>query len=332
MTISGPKLHCQKCSKTMIRWGRTITGKTRWRCSDCSSSNIRKRKDNREKSRLSLYVRWLTSKASLSDIARLQRVSVRTLLRWFELFWDTPPKPIVKPGVRVLVVDATSVVKRKLILSIAACADTGKPVFWRSAPHECYDVWVAFFRHLLLMYVIPKYIVCDGQKGLLKAIREVYPEAMIQRCMIHVIRWTSGRLTQNPKTRAGRELLLLVKQLSSIQTKRQKRRWIRAFRYWHRRHHDFLKERSHGPNGRWWYTHRRLRSVRSHINNVIPDLFRYVSDPSIPKTSNLVEGGLNARIKELFRCHRGLSPLRKLALASWYLALRQGQKPTRSVH
>lgn len=215
------------------------------------------------------------------------------------------------------------------MLLIAGDGDQHIPIFWSDVHRECFDTWGAFLRYLLMRHIQPEYIVCDGQKGLLKAIREVYPNAKVQRCVIHIIRQSNKWLTKNPKTRAGRELLILVKQLSQIQTKRQKRRWIRSFRYWCKRHDKFLKERSYGPTGRWWYTHRRLRGTRSLIKNAIPDLFRHVSDPTVPKTSNHVEGGLNARLKELFRCHRGLSPKRKLALAAWYLALRQGQKPTR---
>ncbi|MBU4453242.1 transposase [Patescibacteria group bacterium] len=279
-----------------------------------------------------MFIRWLTTKTSLEEIALFKNISVRTLLRWFEPFWLTPPQPQITTKVRVLVLDGTSVVKRKLMLLIAGDGDKHIPIFWSDVHRECFYTWGIFLRYLLMCHVQPEYIVCDGQKGLLKAIREVYPNVKIQRCVIHIIRQSNRWLTKNPKTKAGRELLILVKQLSQIQTKRQKRRWIRSFRYWCRRYDKFLKERSYGPTGRWWYTHRRLRGTRSLIKNAIPDLFRHVSDPTVPKTSNHVEGGLNARLKELFRCHRGLSPQRKLVLAAWYLALRQGQKPTQNVH
>ena len=329
MTISGPRKRCSECSKLMRRHGKTAVGKTRWRCVDCRTSSVRKNKNNRQRQRLSLFVSWLTSKDALSDIARDVGVSVQTLIKWFHPFWDTPPQPVPSVGVRVLILDATSVVKRKLMLLIAGDGDGHVPVSWVDAPRECYDSWVVFLTGLSWAAVTPAYIVCDGQRGLLKAIRHVYPQAKIQRCLIHIIRQASAWLTQCPRTQAGRELLALVKRLSHIQTKRQKRRWVRLFHCWDRRHNTFLKDRSYGPRGHWWYTHRRLRGTRSLLKNALPDLFRFVTDPTIPKTSNHVEGGLNARLKELFRCHRGLSPQRKLALAAWYLALRQGQKPTR---
>lgn len=255
MTLSGPRKRCSECKEPMQHWGRHGSGTRRWRCLPCKKNGVRKRKDNRERTRLSLFVRWLTTKASVSDVAKQQKVSVKTLLRWFTPLWDTPPQPAPSTGTRVLVLDATSVVKRQLMLLIAGDADRHVPVSWVDAPRECYDSWVAFLRNLSWSAVTPDYIVCDGQRGLLKAIRHVYPKVKIQRCLIHIIRQASAWLTQCPRTKAGRELLALIKRLSRVQTKRQKRRWVRAFRCWFKRHDTFLKERSYSPSGHWWYTH-----------------------------------------------------------------------------
>ena len=331
MTLSGSRKRCPTCKQQMQRWGAHPSGTKRWRCPKCKTNSVRKRKDNRERTRLSLFVRWLTSKDSLYDLAKKQHVSLRTILRWFDPLWQKAPKP--KPtSARVLVLDATSVVPRQCMLLIAGDNDRRQPVSWMPTVRECHESWYKFLMDLMWAGVEPSVVVCDGQRGLLKAINEVWPKAKIQRCLVHVIRQASHWLTQNPKTRTGYELLILVRQLSRIRTKRQKRRWIRSFQYWDRKHERFLKERTTASSGRWWYTHRILRGTRSLLRNAIPDLFRFVADPSIPRTSNHVEGGLNARIKELFRCHRGFSPTKKLALASWYLALRQGQKPTRNVY
>lgn len=316
----------------MQRWGVHPSGSKRWRCSTCKKNTVWKRKDNRERTRLSLFVRWLTSKTTLSDVTVKSGVSVQMLMRWFQPFWLRPPLPKPVSSVRVLVLDATSIMKRKCMLLIAGDNDRLQPVSWFPAMRESHESWSTFLSKLAWGMVPPSVVVCDGQRGLLKAIHQVWPQAHIQRCLVHVMRQSCVWLTQQPKTIAGRELLILVKHLSSIRTRRQKRRWIRAFKYWQRKHEHFLKERTYGVHRRWWYTHRKLRGTRTLISNAIPDLFRFVTDPTVPRTSNHVEGGLNARLKELFRCHRGFSVTKKLALASWYLALRQGQKPTRLFH
>jgi hypothetical protein len=310
----------------MQRWGKHPSGSQRWRCPHCKKNTVWKRKDNRERSRLSLFVTWILSKKSLVELAFESKVSIQTLIAWFRPFWFHSPKPKYDYPVRVLVLDATSVVTRQCMLLIAGDNDRLAPVSWFPTVRECLRSWYLF---LSILDVQPTIVVCDGQRGLLKAIHEVWPHAHVQRCLVHIIRQASAWLTQNPKTRAGRQLLLLVKQLRGIRTRRQKRRWIRAYRKWDKKYEKFLKEKSFSWQGRWWYTHRRLRGTRSLIENALPDLFRFVTDPTVPRTSNHVEGGINARLKELFRSHRGFSQTKKLALASWYLALRQGQKPTR---
>lgn len=332
MTLSGYKKQCLVCLKPMQRWGKQPSGNIRWRCDKCGVSSIRKRQDNRYRKRLSLFVKWLMSKMTLLDVAKQIHGSARSVRRWFEPLWQVPPKPKIPTSVRVLVLDATSVKWRECMLLVASDADTRKTVSWKPTGRECYDAWFIFLYQLREAGIKPYIVVCDGQRGLIKAIHEVFPQAYIQRCLIHVIRQSNIWLTQNPKTKAGKDLLLLVQQLTNIQTKRQKRKWINSFRYWNRRHKKFLKERTETLSGRRWYTHRRLRGTKALIQNAIPDLFRHITNVTIPRTSNVVEGGINARIKELFRCHRGISTTKKLALASWYLAIRQGQKPTNNGH
>lgn len=324
MTLSGARKHCSDCQKPMQHWGTYFSGTLRWRCKECGKNSVRNRNDQREKKRWSLFVRWLTSKWSLKDFAAQEHIQVRTLSRWFESFWKIIPQPKpIQYIPRILMVDGTELKRRGLTLLIAANGETGEPIFWMPVTHETAETWERFF-DVLHAHGAPEIIVCDGQKGLLKAAGTVFPSARIQRCMTHVIRYAKNRLTQHPKMKAGRELLTLVNQLSSIQTLRQKRRWILAFQSWKRRYHTFLKEKTTSPSGRWWYTHKMLRGVRTLLENATPDLFRFIRDSRVPKTSNRVEGGLNARCKELIRCHRGTSLRGKLILCCLYLSKRQG--------
>ncbi|RLI61255.1 MAG: hypothetical protein DRO88_13280, partial [Promethearchaeia archaeon] len=171
---------------------------------------------------------------------------------------------------------------------------------------ECYDSWVLVFRSLRAQGVEPVFVVSDGQKGLFKTLYEVWPKIILQRCIIHVVRQARIWLTQNPKTSAGKELLILIKVILQIRTRRQKRRWIRCYRKWLKKYDVFLKERSYHPvkDNCWWYTHRKLRAVRSLLTNSLEHLFIFVRYPEVPRTSNHVEGGINSRLKYLLKIHR----------------------------
>jgi hypothetical protein len=313
----------------MIRWGKTAKGSQRYRCGECSGTGVRTRDDLVEAKRMRLFERWLTGKSTASEAASSAGVTRRTVIRWFEPFWSDTPRPAGRIRSRTLVVDGVSVVKRESVALLAGDPATSRPVGWAFADREFHGAWREFFLGLRGRGADPGCVVSDGQKGLIKAVREVFPGAKVQRCVVHVHRQAMAWLTRNPKTDAGRELRPIVSALLLVRTPRQRDAWLRSLRGWELKRGDFLKERTCGGHG-WWYTHRKLRAVRSLLRNAAPDLFQYVDDPAVPRTSNHVEGGLNSRIKELLRSHRGISKHQRLALVSWYLHFRL-KKPTRNV-
>ena len=260
-------------------------------------------------------------------------VSPRALRSRFRACWGIAPLPVFPTvAVRGIILDATSVQKHRRVTLVVEDSARRCPVAWQFAERENYASWQRLLRALQGTGLAPAFAVCDGQKGLLKALREVWPAIGIQRCLLHVVRQARLWLTQHPQTPAGQELLVLVRALPRVRTKRQRRRWLRVYRHWLHRHDEFLKQRTHHPAEprRWWYTHRKLRAVRSLLTHSLPDLFRYTRYPEIPRTTNHVEGGINSRIKDLYRRHRGLALDRKTLLTAWYLASRQTrEKPTR---
>lgn len=319
----------------MEKWGKTVAGKQRYRCAKCKTTGIRSRPDNPIRVTQQIFVNWLTGSDRLEAIAKRLEVTIRTLNNRFKNYWDYLPRPLpIKNYFKILVVDGVTVVKHNLVVLVVQCPIKCQPVYWSFTIRECYESWILIFNILKAQGVYPIFVVSDGQKGLFKALSEVWPKVILQRCIIHVVRQARLWLTQRPKTEAGQELLLLVKDILQIRTRRQKRRWIRRYNKWLKKHDAFLKERSYHPVKikRWWYTHRKLRATRSLLSNSLKYLFTFVRYPEVPRTSNHVEGGINSRLKDLLRIHRGLSAKRQKVLAAWYLAARQGQKPTRNFH
>lgn len=316
----------------MQRRGKTATERQSWFCPSCRKSSVRKSPSTLERHRKKLFVRWLCGNATLAELARGHRTSLKTLRRYFEPFWKQQPIPHLPQSLegQSLIVDAVSLEPRCLMALIGRTRR--RVVQWTFAERESFESWSYFYSRL----PAPSAMVCDGRKGLLLASRARWTNVKIQRCLIHIVRQANLWITQRPKTLAGQDLRILVRGILSIRTRRQKRRWIRQWRHWHRKYRKFLNERSYGDSihGKrsWWYTHRKLRAVRSLIRNSLPDLFTFVGHPEIPRTSNHVEGGINSRLKELLHRHRGLSLERKQVLTAHFLHQKQIQKPPRNVH
>lgn len=315
----------------MQRWGKTIVGKQRWRCLSCGVTGVRINPSQLGRHRRKLFVSWLCGTESLAAHAQRRRVERRTLQRWFEPFWTRFPEPQAPSSLegQSLILDAVSIESRRMMALIGRTPR--HVVWWTFAERESHDAWDQFCSSLPR----PMAVVGDGQRGLFAATQGRWPSILFQRCLIHVLRIALAKLTLHPKTVAGQHLRMLVKQLPTIRTRRQKRRWIRRWKRWRRRYHRFLTERSYGElrnrRRRWWYTHKKLRAVRNLIQNSLPHLFTFIGHQKIPRTSNHVEGGINARIKELLHRHRGLNINQKQALVSWFLASKQSKKPTPNV-
>lgn len=166
---------------------------------------------------------------------------------------------------------------------------------------------------------VPRAIVSDHQKGLRSAVSFVFPGVLHQRCQAHIIRQALTWTTKRPKTLAGKTLRALVLRLSSIEREDDALLWTATLHRWHEHFKPFLAEKTEGPNGRRPFTHRYLRRAAALMLGCVPEAFTFLIAPSVPKTSNHVEGGINSPLKEHLKRHRGLPPERQRALVAFFL-------------
>ena len=162
-------------------------------------------------------------------------------------------------------------------------------------------------------------ITTDGHKSILKAIKKSVPEAIVQRCLVHIQRMCLLWLTQYPKHQAGQELRKLVLLILRIKTENDRIYWTREFFRWHESHKDYLNERTiNAETGRYWYTHKLLRRSYTTIKRALPNMFHYLSNPDIPKTTNGIEGYFS-HLKNHLDIHRGLTVKHRINFIRWYI-------------
>ena len=323
--------HCKTCHTILHRWGRTSTGKQRWKCPKCSSPNSLKRSDVSLKYRTALFISWLCGNASLTEICTSEDISRRTLNYWFKSFWNHQPIPCFPETLAntYLVVDAIYLEGHHHCVLIGRSGNGH--IVWEFAEQETFEAWFSFFSKLPK----PKAVICDGHGGLFSGVKTVYPQLPIQRCLIHIHRLAIVKLTRNPRNIAGKELLSLVSALHGLRTSQDQTAWTIAFWSWSKKWEAFLKERTWGisPTGQkyWWYTHRNIRALKRTLEQALPHLFTFLNIDGVPRTTNLVEGGINSRLADLLRRHRGAPLEHKKVLVAHYLNSRNGvEKPTRN--
>jgi|AntAceMinimDraft_18_1070375.scaffolds.fasta_scaffold77356_1 transposase-like protein len=165
---------------------------------------------------------------------------------------------------------------------------------------------------------------------MLKAIKQLFPRVIIQRCQFHVIKYCLAKLTRNPESIAGQILRLLVLDISKVKTKDDLDNWINDFKDWYFNYENFLNEKTYSKtrftktnHPRWHYTHKNLHACFSHLKNALPYLFQYINHPTIPNTTNQIEGGINSLLQEKLRNHRGLKLKKRIILTSYFLSSKQ---------
>jgi hypothetical protein len=253
--------------------------------------------------------------------------------------WEIVPKPCLSGELYpILLLDGIRV--GSLVCLIARTP--GHVIAWHWAGWESSNTW----DKLLLQLPAPLVVVCDGQKGILLALRRSWPNTHIQRCHFHVWQNVRTKLTLNPQTEAGKQLLQLARGLlKGLLTQEQANLWRRYLETWEQAHGNFLKERTHTENPKpgqrnWRYTHERLRSAYRQLAKLMRDdqLFTYLDETllgqtkqPIPRTTNYVEGGINSQLRTKLKLHRGMSEEHQRRLVEWYLYSRtEGPKPPRN--
>lgn len=253
----------------------------------------------------------------MKELSRESKASVKTLQRLFKNYLDNPPRFKIRlSGNCHLLIDGTYFKNNFCVLNYFD-SDLNHLQYFRIVERENYYNYLTDLEFLKQLRINIISITSDGQKGLIKAISDVFPGIVHQRCVIHIQRLSLAYLTRFPKTIAGVELRSLVKELHKIESYKQKDLWISLFENWCKNHNEFLKEKSVSFSGRKWYTHKLLRRTRALINNALPNMFHYLNDPKIPKSTNGLESRFSY-LKNNLKIHRGLTRESRKNFIRWY--------------
>ena len=129
-----------------------------------------------------------------------------------------------------------------------------------------------------------KGFVVDWAKQIKKAVEEIYPTAKIQRCLTHIQRQVKNYISNNPKSDCWKDLQKII----TFGKFKDKENFLKEFDLWDKKYFNFLKEKTISWS-KSWYTHRKLRWARSHIKNAISNMFNFLVDKNIKKSSNDLE-------------------------------------------
>jgi len=333
---------CVVCGSRLKRNGKTSSGATRWRCTGCGSSSVRKRPDLARASQLREFVAWLLGSATQRELDGGSGRSFRDQHSWC---WRVAPLiPDTGEAFNEIQIDGTYLGNPKRCFLVAITASM-KVIKWRWAKTESTDAWSG----LLAQIPPPRVVVTDGGTGIASALAKCWPDTRIQRCLVHVQRDVLRRLTQNPRTEAAKSLRALAVELTSLRTQDSARAWEVKLHDWHQVYADFLNEKTTagegvvrpvwaGKNSIWWFTHKPVRAAYFAMETPLQrgHLFTYLEPEfaslGINSTTNRIEGAINRMIKEALNRHRGMPLNHQQRAAEWWCYMHSANpKPIESL-
>lgn len=316
---------CPVCEgiKTIKKGKRN--GKQRYHCVDCFHNFSGGNSGVSSSNQFVWFRKWIMERAVYKNLVRDSGMSQRTLQRLFDSYLSKAPQNVIRSKRNVhLLIDGTYF-SNGLCLVLYYDYDIRYVQLYRYSNKEKYKEIKEDLENIKKMGVSVYSITCDGHKSILKAVKKVYPNAEVQRCVVHVKRQAGSWLGQFPKLEISQELLKFSNGITSLDTPEKVNDWLVRFHKWYAQNSNFINAQSLNNNtGRMWYTHKHLHAACTHIINAIPHLFTYINDPEIPKTTNALESYFT-HLKEKLTLHRGLKLERVKNFIKWYLHLKNKQ-------
>ena len=285
-------------------------GMQRYRCLDCKHIFNNKRRDFTASWAAKIWKDYIDHKQTIHELCERYSVSHPVIEKYLDSYQVTPV--IDYPSSAIVVMD-TTYFRRGFGVSIFRDPNRKINLLWLYVKHETLDTYKYGIEQIIAKGCSVTGIVCDGKKGLFSS----FPGIPVQMCQFHQKQIITRYLTKNPILPAGVELKAIVETLSST----CEAVFSMLIELWQLKWDQFLKERTYSSTGKWFYTHKRLRSAIRSLRSNMPYLFTYQKYPNrmIPNTTNSLEG-INSSLKAKIKAHQGIRDTRRKKIIDYMLA------------
>lgn len=300
-----------------VRNGHYSNGRQRWFCRTCLRSFIWRNPTARQTREREWFRRWIVEGYSVRQLALQSGHSRQKLSRLIWRFLDqAPPPPVIDArSSRHLVFDGTFLHGRRSLV-VLMDGQTHTVISGRyDVPENSEPQLLSFFEPLLSQGLSPSSFTVDGNPQVIRALRRLWPEAVIQRCLVHIQRQGLMWCRVNPKTDHARDLRQIFLRVTGIRTRAERDGFLGLVEAWEDQYGDLIRTRAW--RGRVITD---VKQARSMLLRTLPNMFHYLDDPAIPNSTNGIEGYFS-RLKSHYRQHRGLSTERRHSYFAWYLNL-----------
>lgn len=263
------------------------------------------------------FSEWVIEGYSVRQLIRISRRGIWKIKQIIN-YWlnqEVPDLAVNFAKLKYLIFDGTYF-NRKNCFLLLLDGLSGKAVDYRYRIRENYAIAHEIFQGIRDGGGNPIAITTDGNTSVIRALKTVWPDITIQRCLAHIQRQGLSWLRRYPKLEASKELRKIYLLIFRIEDYRRRDEFLNVFLGWERRYGQFVKSL---PAKDKVYSD--LQRARSLLLNAGPDMFHYLDDQKITPTTNLIEGYFST-LKGKYKQHHGLSKINRPKYLSWYIYLK----------
>lgn len=176
---------------------------------------------------------------------------------------------------------------------------------------------LSFFKPLKEGSLSPVSCTVDGNPHAIRVLKQLWPDIILQRCLVHIQRQGLMWCRKPPKKTDAQKLREIFLEVTNIRSKSDRDRFLNLVHEWEERYGQYIANKP--EKGRVFSDIKRARSM---LIKALPDMFHYLDNPKIPSSTNGLEGYFS-RLKGHYRHHRGLHPRKRKNYFNWYFNLRQ---------
>lgn len=199
-------------------------------------------------------------------------------------------------------------------------------LYWSYHFSESYEAVQADFNELLpiIKKDLPSGVISDWKGAIVGAVNLNLPPVPHQRCLAHVKRYLMRLLPLRSPIAATQELRRIAKEITTIESVKDKRLWKGKLYIWIKIYDYLLKEKTIGvgTKKKWWYTHGNLRRAIRLLTFDEKYLFAHLLYKFLPNTNNAIEGS-NSQIKTKLSNHRGMKASQQATFLFWLLTFKR---------
>lgn len=254
----------------------------------------------------------------MRQLAQVSGLSSATLRRIIHYWLARPPKRSIDLSrFKHLVVDGSYLAGRHTAVVVIAdptcnCVVTG----WYGLK-EGEARMAQLCRGLAAEGLHPLSATIDGLKQVQRMLVSVWPEVIIQRCLVHIQRQGLAWCRHQPKRPDTMQLRSLFRRIITIRTDSERDLFIADWNYWLDQYGPAITASTETG---WIFGD--LKRAKSVLTKALPDTFSYLDNPKIPTSTNWIESYFS-RLKRHYQQHRGLAVHHRANYFAWYFHLRK---------